>query len=56
MASAAPLTSALYSASVLDLETVDCFFKLQDTKFGPIKTAYRPVGADHQHIRPDLHQ
>ena len=43
MASAAPFANALYSASVLDLETVGCFFELHETKFGPTKTAKPPV-------------
>ena len=43
MASAAPFASALYSASVLDLETVGCFFELQEIKFGPTKMAKPPV-------------
>jgi hypothetical protein len=43
IASAAPLASAFYSTSVVDLEIVGSFFELQDTKFGPTKTAYPPV-------------
>jgi hypothetical protein len=34
---------ALYSASVLDLETVDCFCALHDIRFDPIKTANPPI-------------
>jgi hypothetical protein len=41
--SAAALTIALYSASVLHLETVGCFFALQAIKFGPKNIANPPV-------------
>jgi hypothetical protein len=34
---------ALYSASVLDLETVACFLALQEIKLEPKKTANPPV-------------
>jgi hypothetical protein len=34
---------ALYSASVLDLDTVCCFFALHEIKFGPKKIAKPPV-------------
>jgi hypothetical protein len=37
MISAVAFATALYSASVLDLETVACFLALQDTKFAPRK-------------------
>jgi hypothetical protein len=43
MASAAPLAKPLYSASVLDLETVGCFFELQGIRFGPTKITKPPV-------------
>ena len=39
IASAAPLAKALYSASVLDLETVGCFLELHETRFDPTNTA-----------------
>ena len=39
MASAAPFAKALYSASVLDLDTVGCFFELQEMRFGPTNMA-----------------
>jgi hypothetical protein len=39
IASATPFPKALYSASVLDLETVGCFLALHEIKFGPTKTA-----------------
>ncbi|XP_044374722.1 probable cytokinin riboside 5'-monophosphate phosphoribohydrolase LOGL3 [Triticum aestivum] len=42
-ASAAPLANALYSASVLDLETVGCFLELQDIRLGPTNIAKPPV-------------
>ena len=41
--SAVALAIALYSDSVLDLDTVGCFLELQDTKFDPRKTAKPPV-------------
>jgi hypothetical protein len=41
--SAVALATDLYSASVLDLETVACFFALQEIKFGPKYTAKPPV-------------
>ena len=43
MISAVAFANALYSAYVLDLETVACFLALQDIKFGPKKTAKPPV-------------
>jgi hypothetical protein len=39
MISAVASASALYSASVLDLDTVACFRALQETRLGPKKTA-----------------
>jgi hypothetical protein len=39
MISVVRLTTALYSASVLDLETVACFLALLDTIFAPRKIA-----------------
>jgi hypothetical protein len=33
----------LYSASVLDLDTVACFLKVHDMRFDPRKTAKPPV-------------
>jgi hypothetical protein len=39
MISTVALVIALYSASVLDLETVGCFLALQDTMFDPRKMA-----------------
>lgn len=41
--SAVALAKALYSASVLDRDTVACFFAHQEIKFGPKKTAKPPV-------------
>jgi hypothetical protein len=41
--SAVAFAKALYSASVLDLETVACFLALQETKFGPTNIAKPPV-------------
>ena len=43
MVSAVAFANALYSASVLDLETVACFLALQDIKLGPKNTAKPPV-------------
>lgn len=43
MISAVALARALYSASILNLETVACFCALHETKLGPIKTAKPPV-------------
>ena len=43
MISAVALANALYSASVLDLDTVACFFAHQEIKLGPKKTAKPPV-------------
>ena len=43
VASAAPFARALYSASVLDHETVGCFRALNETKLGPKKTRKLPV-------------
>jgi hypothetical protein len=37
------LANALYSALVLDRDTVACFLALQDTRFGPTKMAKPPV-------------
>ena len=41
--SAVAFAKALYSASVLDLDTVACFFAHHDIKFGPKNTAKPPV-------------
>ena len=41
--SAVALANDLYSASVLDLETVACFLALQDIRFGPMNIANPPV-------------
>jgi hypothetical protein len=41
--SAVAFANALYSSSVLDLETVASFQALQKIKFGPKKTAKPPV-------------
>ena len=41
--SAVAFATALYSASVLDLETVACFLALQDIRLGPKYTAKPPV-------------
>jgi hypothetical protein len=41
--SAVALAKDLYSASVLDLDTVACFLELQDIRFDPRKTAKPPV-------------
>jgi hypothetical protein len=38
--------TALYSASVEDLDTVGCLRELQETKLEPRKTQYAPV--DHR--------
>jgi hypothetical protein len=38
---------ALYSASILDLDTVGCFRALYDTRFEPKKTANPPVDLSH---------
>src|SRR5688572_2278644 len=43
MTSAVALATALYSASVLDLEIVACFLALQDTRLDPKKIAKPPV-------------
>ena len=43
MISAVVFANALYSASVLDLETVACFLALQDIKLDPKNTAKPPV-------------
>lgn len=37
------LVTDLYSASVLDLETVGCFLELQETRLPPRNIAYPPV-------------
>jgi hypothetical protein len=37
------LARALYSASVLDLDTVACFLALHETKFDPTNIANPPV-------------
>jgi len=36
---AVAFANALYSASVLDLDTVGCFLALHEMRFGPKKTA-----------------
>ena len=41
--SAVAFANALYSASVLDLETVACFFAHHDIKLGPKNIANPPV-------------
>jgi hypothetical protein len=38
MTSAVAFAKDLYSAYVLDLDTVDCFLALHDMRFGPRKT------------------
>jgi len=43
MTSAVAFARALYSASVLDLETVACFLAHQETKLLPRNTAKPPV-------------
>ena len=43
MISAVAFANALYSASVLDLDTVACFFAHQDIRLGPKKIANPPV-------------
>ena len=43
MISVVAFANALYSASVLDLETVACFLAHQDIRLGPKKTAKPPV-------------
>jgi len=43
MISAVAFAMALYSASVLDLDTVACFLAVQNTKLAPRKTANPPV-------------
>jgi hypothetical protein len=43
MISAVAFATALYSASVLDLETVACFFAHHETRLGPKKIANPPV-------------
>ena len=43
MISAIAFATALYSASVFDLETVGCFRALQDIKLDPRKIAKPPV-------------
>ena len=43
MISAVALASALYSASVLDRDTVACFLAHQEIRLGPKKTANPPV-------------
>jgi hypothetical protein len=43
MTSAVAFANALYSASVLDRETVACFLALHETRFAPKKTANPPV-------------
>jgi hypothetical protein len=41
--SAVAFATALYSASVLDLDTVSCFLALHDIRFGPKNMAKPPV-------------
>jgi hypothetical protein len=41
--SAVAFAKALYSASVLDRETVACFLALHETRFGPKNIAKPPV-------------
>ena len=43
MISAVAFANALYSASVLDRETVACFLALHEIKLGPKNTAKPPV-------------
>jgi hypothetical protein len=43
ISSAVVLATALYSASVLDRDTVACFLALQEIRFGPKNTAKPPV-------------
>jgi hypothetical protein len=43
MSSAVALTMDLYSASLLDLETVDCFFADHEIKLEPKKITKPPV-------------
>ena len=43
MISAVVLATALYSALVLDQDTVACFHALHDTRLGPKYTAKAPV-------------
>jgi predicted RNA methylase len=43
MTSAVAFATDLYSASVLDLDTVACFLALQEMRFGPKNTAKPPV-------------
>jgi hypothetical protein len=43
MSSAVALARHLYFASVLDLDTVDCFLELHEIRLGQIKTAKPPV-------------
>ena len=51
MASAAPFAKALYSASVLDLETVGYFLALHEIRFEPTNTA-KPLVDRRSSIHP----
>jgi hypothetical protein len=50
------LAIALYSASVLDRETVGCFLALQDTRLGQDKPQNLQWNADHLGILPNPHR
>jgi hypothetical protein len=53
--SAEALARALYSSSLLDLDTVACFLALHETKFGPNNIAKSHVD-HHQDNLSILHQ
>jgi hypothetical protein len=53
--SAVAFATALYSAFVLDLETVACFFAHHEIRFGPKKTAKPPVDLLSSRQWPNLH-
>jgi hypothetical protein len=55
ISSAVAFARDLYSASVLDLDTVAYFLALQETKFGPTNIAKNPVTFYHQESLPNLH-
>jgi hypothetical protein len=56
MTSAVAFAKALYSASVLDLDTVGCLRALQDMIFDPKKTLQIHLWTFyHQYILPNLH-